>query len=338
MDYMDDFAGFINPVADLVRENCIKLLKNTDKVIASSSFLAECAGKYNKNLTVIRNATEYEYFHKTPEKSSDIKKKTIGYYGAIADWFNVDVICECAERFPDCDIVLVGDVTCKDRRFEKYKNVKLLGEKPYSELTSYLSDFDVCLIPFDATTDLIKATNPVKFYEYLSAGKKIVATEIPELEPYKNKFCYLENDPKKFCDKVKLCLENKDKLASKEEMYKFAKANDWDSRAEDFFKTIDSLNEKVSIILVTYNNLTYTKKCINSILRNTAYPNYEIVIVDNNSTDGTKEYLKSLRFDNIKIQLNENNRGFAGGNNDGLELADGKYLILLNNDTEVTRG
>ena len=64
---------------------------------------------------------------------------------------------------------------------QNLKNDRLLGVKPYGALPNYLKTFDVCLIPFDASIDLIKATNPVKFYEYLSAGKKIVATEIPEL-------------------------------------------------------------------------------------------------------------------------------------------------------------
>ena len=76
---------------------------------------------------------------------------------------------------------------------------------PYDKLPEVLRDFDVCLIPFDASTDLIKATNPVKFYEYLSAGKKVVATEIPELMPYDGKYVYCENDDAAFVEKVRAC-------------------------------------------------------------------------------------------------------------------------------------
>ena len=57
----------------------------------------------------------------------------------------------------------------------------------YNYWSCYSRRKTVIKVPFDTTTDLIKATNPVKFYEYLSAGKKIVATEIPELEPFKEK-------------------------------------------------------------------------------------------------------------------------------------------------------
>lgn len=91
-------------------------------------------------------------------------------------------------------------------------NIKLIGEKPYGELPKYLAEFDVCLIPFDTSTDLIKATNPVKFYEYLSAGKKIVATEIPELMPYRDEYVYMSNDNEKFAAYVQKCLLNEDDL------------------------------------------------------------------------------------------------------------------------------
>jgi GT2 family glycosyltransferase len=96
----------------------------------------------------------------------------------------------------------------------------------------------------------------------------------------------------------------------------------------------------VSIIIVTFNNLNFTKQCINSILKKTAYPNYEIVIVDNFSQDETVDYLTNLqkKYMNVTVVLNKKNRGFAKANNIGIRHAKGKYVILLNNDTVVTRG
>ncbi|PID30478.1 MAG: hypothetical protein CR982_01090 [Candidatus Cloacimonadota bacterium] len=96
----------------------------------------------------------------------------------------------------------------------------------------------------------------------------------------------------------------------------------------------------VSIIIPLFNNLNYTKNCINSILENTNYPNYEIVIIDNNSTDGTREYLNGLKnnLTNVKIILNSENRGFGIANNQGAKISEGKYLLCLNNDTMVTKG
>ena len=340
-DYMDDYTGFLNPAEEIVRENCFKLLDKSDRIIASSNFLYDIASKYSDSVDISRNGTEFAYFHKIANNNRSAKPRpVIGYYGAIAEWFNVDVVCRCAERFSECDVVLVGNVSAHREKLEKYGNIHLIGEIPYTELLPWLDSFDVCLIPFDTSTDLIKATNPVKFYEYLSAGKKIVATEIPELEPYKDQFVYLENDSEAFCDKVALCLNNQDHLADCNSMYEFAKRNDWDARAEDVEEAIRKVYPKISIIVLCYNQLDYTKQCVESILNYTAYPNYELILVDNNSTDDTAEYLSSVakKSDKIKLVLNQTNRGFAGGNNDGIAVSDGEYIVLLNNDTVITKG
>jgi len=97
---------------------------------------------------------------------------------------------------------------------------------------------------------------------------------------------------------------------------------------------------EASVILVSYNNLRATTvPCLESIFEKTS-GDYEVICVDNFSTDGTREYLKaaSLKETRLKPILNETNRGFSGGNNDGIRAARGKYIILLNNDTVVSRG
>lgn len=341
-DYLDDYTGFEDTNIECLAPCCYELLESSDKVIASSNYLAGCAHKYNENITIIRNGTEFEHFYKACKESKKIvnERKIVGYYGAIAHWFDFEKILYLAEQMPDVDIVLIGQVTEGANLFSKYDNIKILGEKSYNTLPDYLKEFDVCIIPFDTSTDLIKATNPVKFYEYLSAGKKVVATEIPELIPFKDKYVYLANDNKEFLNYVRLCLEEKDILADSEECMGFAKQNDWEERGKTFIDCAKDIFPKVSIILLTYNQLEYTKECFKSIIDKTAYPNYEIIIVDNKSDDNTPNYLKQIssKYEYVKIILNSENYGFAKGNNIGIKACDGEYIILLNNDTVVTRG
>ncbi len=90
----------------------------------------------------------------------------------------------------------------------------------------------------------------------------------------------------------------------------------------------------VSIVILTYNKLDYTKLCIDSIRKFTPKGSYEIIVVDNNSTDGTVKWLNE-QSDLIKI-LNKENLGFPKGCNQGIEIAKGEYILLLNNDTIVT--
>lgn len=344
IDYMDDYTGFLGTAEDFLKNNCIRLLQKSDVVVASSQFLYDVASKHTEEnkITIVRNGTEVEHFYQAFEMETFQKEhKVIGYYGAVAHWFAWEKVCCLAKKFPECDIVIVGDVTEHRDKLEKHQNIKLLGEKPYKELPRYLADFDVCLIPFDTSTDLIKATNPVKFYEYLSAGKKIVATEIPELMPFRDEYVYMSNDDEKFAEYVKLCLEGKDSLKDRDACIEFAKENDWQKRYECFESACVAQIPMISVIVLTYNNLEMNKQCINSILKKTAYANYELIIIDNQSTDGTVEYLKELNqwnLSNIKVIFNNKNSGFAGGNNIGIKEAKGDYILLLNNDTVVTRG
>ncbi|MEI4789856.1 bifunctional glycosyltransferase family 2 protein/class I SAM-dependent methyltransferase [Bacillus sp. FJAT-53060] len=91
---------------------------------------------------------------------------------------------------------------------------------------------------------------------------------------------------------------------------------------------------KTSIVMLTYNELHLTKKCIDSLKQHTRCDQYELIIVDNASTDGTKAYVRELE-DIIFIE-NEVNQGFAKGCNQGVKKATGDSILFLNNDTMVT--
>ncbi len=109
---------------------------------------------------------------------------------------------------------------------------------------------------------------------------------------------------------------------------------------ETSFQTSSNTSKKpVSIIILTWNALEYTKKCVNSIQNHTNYP-HDIVFVDNASTDGTVEYLRKLIKErpNYKLIENHENKGFAVGNNQGVAIATGEYVMLLNNDVLVSDG
>jgi glycosyltransferase involved in cell wall biosynthesis len=101
--------------------------------------------------------------------------------------------------------------------------------------------------------------------------------------------------------------------------------------------------QKISIIVLTYNALEYTKKCLASIHKNTKLP-YELVIVDNCSSDGTREWLKKEYFDDevaagiVSVWLPEENLGVAGGRNFGIKQTTSDIIIYLDNDTEVSKG
>jgi GT2 family glycosyltransferase len=83
-----------------------------------------------------------------------------------------------------------------------------------------------------------------------------------------------------------------------------------------------------------------TRLCVESVLENTDGPSFELVVVDNGSTDGSRAYLRTIerRFANVRLVLNDSNRGFPAASNQGLAVARGRMLVLLNNDTIVAPG
>ncbi|MCQ2076642.1 MAG: glycosyltransferase family 2 protein [Bacteroidaceae bacterium] len=91
---------------------------------------------------------------------------------------------------------------------------------------------------------------------------------------------------------------------------------------------------KISIIIVNFNVKTYLSQCIDSVKRSIEGLDGEILVVDNNSNDGSVEWIQQ-RFQNIKVILNHSNTGFAKANNQAIRLAKGEYILLLNPDTII---
>ena len=100
-----------------------------------------------------------------------------------------------------------------------------------------------------------------------------------------------------------------------------------------------TLEATASIIILCYNGLGYTRQCLKSIEDCTPEP-HEIILVDNGSTDGTPDFLRQYaeEHENVVLVMNDSNRGYAAGNNQGIKVAQGDYVVLLNNDVVVTHG
>jgi len=93
---------------------------------------------------------------------------------------------------------------------------------------------------------------------------------------------------------------------------------------------------EISIIIPVFNKYEFTSHCLKSILDNTVGMSYEVIVVDDKSTDSTAGLLKSMQ--GIKVITNEENSGFIKSCNAGASEAKGNYIVLLNNDTEVRKG
>jgi GT2 family glycosyltransferase/glycosyltransferase involved in cell wall biosynthesis len=334
-DCMDHHAGFsTNREEMLAQEN--RLLEGADLVITTSALLEERASEFNPNVLLLRNGCDFDHFAGAASRHG--ARPVIGYYGAIADWFDSDLVADLAERRREWDFVLVGDTFTADvERLRTLPNVRFVGEKPYSEIPQWLRGFDVAILPFKRIP-LTEATNPVKAYEILAAGKPLVSVPLPEIVLL-GPLVRLASNAAEFDFQIASALETSD-WRSVTERRSFARENTWELRWATLSPRVSSVFPKVSIVVVTYNNLDLTRQCLESLHARTEWPNFEVIVVDNASSDGTPEYLRQAEssFPNLKVILNPENAGFARACNAGLREASGEYFVLLNNDTILTRG
>lgn len=314
------------------------LLASADLVITASQPLADHVAPRRAGGVVIRNAADVDFFARGFSDRAPGGRPVIGYFGAIADWFNIEWIERCAAARPGWDFRLIGNTTgCDTARAAALPNVCFFGERPYQELPQFLHEFDVAVIPFKMV-ELIRCTNPVKLYEYMAAGKAVVAGPMPEVVAATD-LVYIADDAVSFIDRIEQALAE-DSPALRLRRLAWARQHTWASRASALARVIDAAFPLVSVIVLTYNNWRFTEACLASLRSESDYPNLEIIVVDNASSDGTPEKLREIerQDDRIRVVHNDANLGFAAGNNVGLRRARGEFVILLNNDTVVTRG
>ena len=92
---------------------------------------------------------------------------------------------------------------------------------------------------------------------------------------------------------------------------------------------------RITIITVNFNQIRVTEDFLRSVLRNAPNEDIELILVDNGSSENNEAYFKKIYPDVVYIR-SDKNLGFAGGNNLGIRAAKGEYILLLNNDTEIT--
>ena len=201
-EYIDDLHEDITDISHDLIERHNYVLNANIPVITTAHYLYEKAKKIresNKNILLSTNGVVYEDFHITKEKKLKVpenmkkivnqKKPIIGYYVALAKWFDYELIEEIAKKHEDWNIILIGidyDKSLKKYNyFNDYKNVFYLGIVEYKKLIEYGNCCDVLTIPF-LINEITLSTSPVKVFEYMSMEKPIVTTDLPECRKYKS--------------------------------------------------------------------------------------------------------------------------------------------------------
>ncbi len=346
-DCMDRHDGFsTNDSAMIGSERT--LVQNADLVVASSEAIYRDVATANDDAArvLIRNGVDVDYFSRAFQAEAEHSLPlVVGYYGAIAEWFDVHAVARIAEAHPEWRVELVGDVTHPSARatLSMFSNVHFVGEVPYGTLVDYLRTFSVCVIPF-LVTPLTEATNPVKLYEYLASGRPCVSTRLPEVERLVREHPGIIDlvGPDDDWSEVITRATQGDSASRRTLRREVAQQSAWVNRCEALRIAIRQVHPSVSIIVVCFNNAQYTAECLRSIdAWAWSYPgDIDTIVVDNASSDDTPRILREWAASRPKVQIriNPENRGFAAANNEAIRLTRGEVVVFLNNDAYLAPG
>jgi len=207
---VDEFSAFSGVAADAILELEEQLLRKSDLVIVSSDLLLQSKQKFNPNTVLVRHGVDHAHFRKAldphtpvPAEVAHLPHPVVGFFGLIADWVDVELMAQIAQRHPEGSLVVLGKATTDVSMLERLPNVHLLGRKPYEALPGYSKAFDVAINPF-RINQLTLNSNPLKVREYLAAGLPVVSTDLPEVAVLG--LCRLATDGEQFLREVDAAL------------------------------------------------------------------------------------------------------------------------------------
>lgn len=181
---------------------------------------------------LVPNAADVEFFQTAPgdDPLPEVHGPIAGFLGAIAEWFDRELVASVARACPDMTFVLVGGIhRVSVQELERLPNVRFEGAQPYDRMPAYLRRFDACLLPF-VVGPVTHSVDPVKLHEYLSQGKPVVATRFAEILHYDD-LLYVAADAQEFADHLRSALREDDP-ALRERREEYARHNTWDARLD----------------------------------------------------------------------------------------------------------
>lgn len=245
---VDEIAA--NPLipGKVVLEMEKKLLAEADLVFTTSRELYQSKKRQAKNIYYLPNVADVEPILKintpaveVPADVAGLPRPRLGFIGAISGYkLDFELLRQMACSHPEWSIVMIGTLGEGEKSVQiatlrELPNLHFLGGRPYNLLANYLKSFDVCLLPC-CLNEYTRNMFPLKFFEYLAAGKPVVSTALPSLAEFKEYFYWAESTPD-FIAKIGEAL--KENATCQSVRIDLAKKYSWTVRMEEISKLIE---------------------------------------------------------------------------------------------------
>ncbi|MFD2699381.1 glycosyltransferase [Paenibacillus shunpengii] len=243
---------------EVIKEEDKKLTMSVDTVFATSQSLYKSRKEINPITYYSANVADFDHFSKAriqeyqvPEEFINMNGPIIGFIGAISGYkLDYQLIYEVAKANKDKNFVFIGQIGEGDPRtnvslLEQLNNIYLIGPRAYNDLPRYLQYFNVCLLP-NNLNEYTKNMFPMKFFEYLAAGKPVVMTPLHALKEYYD-LCYIADNSDEFSRMISFALDEKNRSDFNKlinDRISEAKLHDWESRIDNMLEKIHISEEK----------------------------------------------------------------------------------------------
>jgi glycosyltransferase involved in cell wall biosynthesis len=183
MDELSKFRFAPECLLDLEQE----LIERADLVFTGGASLFEAKKDRHSNVHCFPSSVDLKHFAKArreleqPADQAELKHPRLGFYGVIDERFDIDLLREIADMRPEWSFVMVGPVVkIGEDELPRAANIHYVGGKTYDQLPTYLSGWDVALMPF-AMNESTQFISPTKTPEYLAGGKPVVSTPVRDV-------------------------------------------------------------------------------------------------------------------------------------------------------------
>ncbi|NOU73889.1 glycosyltransferase [Paenibacillus sp. LMG 31458] len=245
IDHINTFDSY-----DKIQIDFENSLRESDYILATANGIANDLRQLGFNPLLIPNGVninDFEQYQRIKwDDLDDLRlnsKVIVGYYGAIASWFDFSAIRYAAEMKPDWTFLIVGEVYSDVQKDvhalrRSYPNVIFKSRVSYDFIPQLLSYFDIAVLPF-LINEITLNTSPVKIFEYLAGGKPVVSSNLPEVNGLSSVF--ISNNKIEFYEKLLEAETKKDDEQFILKLTKEAEENTWENRLNKVLTRVEEL-------------------------------------------------------------------------------------------------
>jgi len=232
----DDFGALAGVDHAPVLAMEAELVAKADLILAASETLANRFPSHKTRL--VPHGADIALFSTPAPRAQGLPtgRPVAGFYGSLADWIDVELLAECAQKLPHWQFVFIGAIETDVAVLRAQQNVSLLGPCPHHELPGYAQHWNASLLPFRICPQ-IQACNPLKLRKYMAAGPQVVTTDFPALAPYRD-LVSVARDPQSFIDAITASLSEPDRTLERRAR---VQSETWEARAADVARALQAI-------------------------------------------------------------------------------------------------